>query len=76
MCAANVPDEVHVSQQSQNTSEHAFHISWQQQWKYVDKLAAHVPPDYSIQLMILCHLWDDAPVIPKTQNPLLNSLQI
>lgn len=49
MHAALVPDEVHVSQQSQNTKEHVSHVSWQQRWKHVDKLAAHVPPDDPIQ---------------------------
>lgn len=49
MRVAFVPDEVHVSQQSQNTSEHVSHVSWQQRWKHVDKLAAHVSPDYPIQ---------------------------
>lgn len=70
---ALVPDEVHVSQQSQNTGEDVSHVSCQKRWKHVDKLAAHVTPDYPIQQMILCYLCDDAPVIPKPKNKLLNS---
>lgn len=62
-----LPNEIHVSQQSQDVDQDTFHVPGPQRRKHVHILQSHLASNHPIQKMTFSHLCDDAPVIPETQ---------